>query len=194
MSQEFEYYRVHRANDNDVPLLDPDTGCPDYLFEKKAIDKPKPLKFKLGEPIPKKPRMADYHASPYSIISKKIYDVLAPLNIKGIQLLPAVIRVKNDKLVSDYWAIHIYNLIRCIDVKKSDCEIRSIRVANVKKIVLDKDILAKIALPQRLIFRLGEDISFELFHTSIVEAIMKVKPDGIKFTNIENWNAGSFFS
>src|SRR5882672_130788 len=103
MNNEFEYYKVHRKSDNDIPLLNPDTGCPKYLYKKFAIEDPEPLKFKFGQPIPKKPKMADFHKSPYSVISKKIYDVLAPLKINEIQLLPAIIRSEDGKIFTDYW-------------------------------------------------------------------------------------------
>jgi len=194
MGNEFEYYRVHRKNDNTIPLLDSDEDCPIYLSQKEPIENPKLMLFQFGDPVPKNPRMADYHSSPHSVISKKIYDVLSPLDIYGIQLLPARIRGNDDEEFSNYWAIHIYNKIKCVDAALSDCVIKTIRLFKVKKLVFDKQILGSIPLNKRLIFRLGEDSSYQIFHKSIVDSIMSVNPEGIKFTNIEDWTDGSFFN
>jgi hypothetical protein len=193
MTREFEYYRINRKNDDAIPLLDQDDGCPNYLYQENRIANPEPMLFQIGDPIPRRPKMADYHASPSSVISKKIFDVLEPQNIEGIQLLPSIIRGKNDELFHNYWAIHIFKRIKCVDDKLSDCIVKSIRLSRVKKLVLDKKILESIPLNKRLIFRLKEDFAYQLFHVSIVESIMAVNPEGIRFTNIEKWHEGSFF-
>jgi len=193
MNKEFCYYRVHRNGDNSIPLLASDTGNPRYLYQEDRIESPQIMLFRLGKPVPKKPKMADYLSAPSSIVSKKIADVLMPLKIEGIQLLPARIRGKNDQLFIDYWAIHIYHNLKCIDAERSDCTIESSGLEDVKKIFLDKKILGAMPLEKRLVFRLGEDSAYQLFHSSVVEAIIAVNPDGVKFTNIEDWHEGSFF-
>ena len=189
---EFEYYKVTISNTEDVPLISEDDDCPIYLYKKVAIENPKLMQFKLAEPIPRKPVLADYLSTPSSVVSKKIFNVLEPLKIYGIQLLPAKIRGKDNKLVSGYWAIHIFNNIKCVDKKLSDCKIED-GLGYVNKIVLDKKVLKKIPLKERLIFRLEEDRAYQLFHASIVEKIMAVNPTGVKFTDIEKWNDGSYF-
>lgn len=193
MFQDFEYYKVDRKSDPNIPLFTAEKGSPRYLFEKKTIKKPEKLSFKLGLPIPKKPQMADFHISPFSIISQKIYNVLYPLNISGIQLLPCVIHSGEDKTFSDYWAVHTYQRIRCIDLSKSECEVKEFRLAYVKQLFLDKVKLASIPLQKRLLFRLEEDMSFELYHASLVEAILETKPTGVIFTKIEEWNVKTLF-
>ena len=107
-------------------------------------------------------------------------------------MLPAKVK-GNKKVFSGYWAIHVYQKIKCVNAKLSDCTIEDINLEDVKKIVLDKKILKAIPLKKRLVFRLKEDFSYQLYHASIVEAIMTVNPEGIGFTNIEEWNEGSFF-
>jgi hypothetical protein len=192
MSKEFEYYKIGRSNDNNIPLIEESSDCPDYLYEEGPIENPKLMLFELGDPIPRKPKMADYHASPNAVVSKKIFDILSPLKIEGIQLLPATISVK-DKTLKDYWAIHIYHHIQCVDLELSECAVKSTRLSRVKKLVLDKKVLEKIPLQKRLIFRLKEDISYELFHVSIMESIMGANPEGIHFTNIEQVNERALF-
>jgi len=193
MNSEFQYFKVTMSNDPSVPLLDLDTGCPRYQYKEAPIENPQMMLLRLGDPVPKKPKMADYLSLPSSVFSKKIFDVLRPLEIKGIQLLPARIRGKDDNIFTDYWLLNIYNEIKCIDNRLSDCEIGNSNLSKIKKLVLDKRILETIPLEKRLIFRLAEDWSFQLFHLSIVNAIMAVKPEGIKFINIEEWHDGSNF-
>ncbi len=187
MDKQFEYYKVTR---NDSALLSPDKGNPPYLYEEVLIESPELMRYKLQEPVERKPRLVDYHSDSDSIISKKIYEVLSSMNIDGIQLLPAQIRGKNDEIYLNYWAVHIYNHIQCIDLDLSDCKI-SIGIRAVEKLFLNKAILESIPLSKRLVFRLKEDISYQLFHLSVVEKIMNVKPEGIRFVNIEDWNRRS---
>ncbi len=193
MSIDSEYYRMHRSNVNDIPLLVADKGCPTYLSSKKLVENPATLLFTLGSPIPKSPIMADYHSSPKSIISKKIYDILKDMNLFNVQLLPAKIRISNDLIIDDYWAIHICNFIQCVDINLSDCKVGETSLLDVKKIILDRKIMDSIPSAQRLVFRLKEDRAFQLVHKSIVQKIMDINPTGIKFTPIEDWHTGSFF-
>lgn len=194
MEQGFDYYVITISNEESIPLLTEDDEGPRYFHKKMEIENPELMKFKIGLPIPKKPMMADYLSTPDSVISKNIYRVLEPLKIKGIQLIPAVVRdQKRDKLYEDYWAMHIINRIKCVDVDLSDCEIQKRTLAYVKKIVLDKKVLKEIPLEDRLIFRLEEDISYQLFHKSIVDAILSVTPTGVRFIAIEDYNDGSLF-
>ena len=116
------------------------------------------------------------------------------MKIEGIQLLPARIKGKDEDIFTDYWAIHVYSTIECIDRRLSDCVIDDISIGYVKKLVLEKQKLAELPLEKRLVFRLQEDFAYQLYHASIKEKIMSVNPIGIKFTNIEDWNEGSFFS
>lgn len=193
MERKFEYYRVHRFADESIPLLSDDSGNPDYLYDNTPIKNPELMLFRIRKPIPKKPKMADYLSSPNSVVSKRIFDTLFPLKIEGIQLLPARICGKDDEIFNQYWAIHIYNNIKCIDASQSDCIIERRNLDDVNKLILDKKVLESIPLEKRLVFRLKEDFSYQLFHVSIVEAILAVSPVGIKFTNIEEWHEGSFF-
>ena len=70
MSKDMEYYRIFRGGDDNIPLLDQVDGY-DYLDAEKPIEEPKLMLFELGDPVPRKPKMADYHSSPECIVSKK---------------------------------------------------------------------------------------------------------------------------
>ncbi|GHT17648.1 hypothetical protein FACS189429_2200 [Bacteroidia bacterium] len=57
------------------------------------------IEFEFDTPYPKKPNMADYLArgGGDGVLSEKIYQALSPLNVKGIQLIPATIANPKNK-------------------------------------------------------------------------------------------------
>lgn len=193
MDSTFEYYVISWSNDEDIPNLDEHDDCPGYFYVRGPIENPELMTFQFGDPVPRKPKMTDYLSSPNSIVSKKIYNVLQPLKITGIQLLPALIYGKKNEIFDNYWAIHIYNVIKGVDAKLSKCTIGRVQLDDVEKIILDRKTLCKIPLDKRLIFVLQEDTSYQLFHVSVMNAIMSVQPTGVRFINIEDWNEESLF-
>lgn len=180
MDDDFEYYKVSRSNSI---LLRPDKGNPYYLYEDFKIANPLMMKYTLQDPLPKRYKLVDYHSDSDSIVSKKIFNVLSSLNVYGLQLLPTQIRLMNDEVQSGYWAIHLFNHIKCVDIKNSKCRF-DVGLREVRKLVLDNMILKNIPIEKRLAFRLVEDISYQLFHKSIVKKILATNPEGILFTNV----------
>ena len=193
MEKSFEYYRIFSTNDPDIPLIKEDTDT-DYLYKtKRRIENPELMVFKLAEPIPRIPKFVDYHWTPRTVLSQKIYEILAPLNINTIQLLPAIIEDTKGNKHENYWGLKHLRKMDCLDRELSDCEFKSYGLNNIKKLVLDKKILQEIPLEDRLIFLLGEQ-PYDLFHVSIVNAIMEINPEGIQFINIEDFNKRTYFS
>ncbi|GHV35514.1 hypothetical protein FACS1894178_5240 [Bacteroidia bacterium] len=194
MENEFEYYFISRANNPQHPLLIADNDCPPYLRKKEYIENPETMAFCFGKPIPRKPKMADYHSEPNSVISKKIFDVLDNLNIKGIQLIPSIITGKNDEIYENYWYIHIINHYSVIDKENSECEWNTLgKIRALDKLVLDEEKLKAIPLDERLIFRMPEYRVEALFHKSVVDAIMATNPEGVAFYNVKEWHEGQQF-
>ncbi|GHT57734.1 hypothetical protein FACS18945_2680 [Bacteroidia bacterium] len=195
MENEFEYYFIGRANNPQHPLLIADNDCPPYLRKKEYIENPETMAFCFGKPIPRKPKMADYHSQPKSVISKKIFDVLDNMNVKGIQLIPAVIRGTKGETYENYWYIHIINRYPALDREKSIYTWDDfIEVASpLKKVVLNEDFLKTIPLEERLIFYLKENGVEQLFHKSVVDAIMATNPEGVAFYNVKEWQEGQQF-
>ncbi|GHV35523.1 hypothetical protein FACS1894178_5270 [Bacteroidia bacterium] len=196
MENEFEYYFIGRANNPQHPLLIADNDCPPYLRKEEYIENPETMAFCFGKPIPRKPKMADYHSQPKSVISKKIFDVLDNMNVKGIQLIPAVIRGKKGETYENYWYIHIINSYPALDREKSIYTWDDfIEVASpLKKVVLNEDFLKTIPLEERLIFYLKENGVKQFFHKSVVDAIMATNPEGVAFYNVKEWQEGQQFN
>ena len=186
-----DYYVIERANNNNHPLLE---------WEQESIrsDKPtqitEPLQLRLGKPIPRKPQMVDYHSMPEPVIGKKIKDVLEPFNLHGVQLLPA--RVTGKDAVYDYWLLHVFNRIACVDRKNSVLSIDDDDggIIDIKKLALDEKVLKEIPEEKRLVFVLAESTSTYLFHAKIKDAIMKVQPEGVRFIKSSEWGSGTAFT
>jgi hypothetical protein len=194
MENEFEYYLIARENNDQYPLLVEDSNCPPYTLEREAINNPRPMEYRFGKPTPRKPKMVDYHSAVNSVISKKLYDVLAPMNIKGVQLIPALINGNNNEIYDDYWYVHIYNYFPALDREKSNCRWDSMGVAyQMRKIVLNEEYLKTIPLEERLVFFLSENRVKQFFHKSVVDAIMDTNPEGLRFHNVREWQEGLQF-
>jgi len=136
---------------------------------------------------PKVPQMVDYHTAPKPVVSKKIKDVLEPLNLKGVQLVPAEIRWK-DKVYKDYFYMHVIVYHQCADKENSDILFSKIdgRIRRIKKFVLNPK-LTDIPLEDRLLFRCQEHSSYYFIEESLKNKIMAADPKGIVFIPAEEW-------
>ncbi|GHU05788.1 hypothetical protein FACS1894158_09820 [Betaproteobacteria bacterium] len=188
---EFDYYVIERAGDKAYPLLKADDNSEhteEYIYDNKEneISNPKVMEFAFGKPYPRKPIIGDYLSQPDSIVSEKIKNVLAPLKIKGIQLIPATVTSNKGEVYEGYYYIHIYHLIAAMDRENSKYE-QDDDYFSIDRFNLDTKILEKIPLKERLIFRLEEGETIMLYHKSIVDAIVAVNPTGVQFIKVENW-------
>ena len=188
-----KYYVLENGGGNYNPLVDfKERSRPFNLPQPMQIDKP--VELILGEPIPGKPVMIDYHSmGGIDLISDKVKNVLEPMDIDGIQLVPAQVDVNGT--FYDYWVIHVYKRIECLDrdfcnllIDEDDDEILSIR-----KIALDKDELGEYNESKRMVFRIEEYSGMTLFHEKVVDVIMSVEPDGFRFIDVDEWTDGSAF-
>ena len=198
-TNEFEYYLIYGTNISNCPMveLDEDANGINYRWVTTPIEDCELVKMRFAAPYPKKPTMTDFHQDGIvSFFSKKIHDALQPITFEGAQLLRGEIKdPKNKKIYEDYYYLHIFNKISCLDrnLSKFDASTGSGMVLSISKMILDKDVLSNIPLQERLIFRLGEKSSFQLFHKSVVDAIMATNPEGIRFVKVEDYHMGAAF-
>lgn len=194
---EFEYYILREVEAPAKPAV-AFTGKSkeSELLVETPIKTIKLVEMKFGGPSPKSPLIMDMHGDGViELVSDRIYNVLSPLNICGIQLLPATYLDPKSKTVYDkFFFLHIHNYIKCLDLEKTDIVGDADFILAINRIVLDENILSNIPLADRLVFRLEEDRPFQLFHKSIVDKIMEVNPTGLRFVKVEDYNPGSAFS
>ena len=186
-TQDFEYYRIGRENNENYPLLaSVENGA--YQYETGIVENPQTIKYLLRKSGTKRYTIVDFHKSPYSVISQKIYDVLAGMNLEGVQFIPATITGKKNEIYEGYFYLHICNFLPAMDRERSVYKwMKTANVANpIDKLVLDHKLLENIPLEKRLVFRMQENDLYELFHKSVVDAIMATNPQGIRFSKINN--------
>ena len=188
-----DYYILVRSNNDNYPLLEWDQNS--GMFRKwKPVTISDPINLRLGEPVPANPEMVDYHSLPKPVVSEKIKNILDPMEIYGIQPLPAKVKVNNDEL--DYWFVHIFNKIACLDMAKSIYKTtkNSGRVIDITHLVLNEDVLEEIPLENRLVFVLSEYTAVYLYHETVKDAIMSVNPVGLRFFRVDEWSTDIAFA
>ena len=195
MSYDNQYYILERENNDNFPLLDwddernPTDGG--ELADVEPIILNEPVNLILGEPIPAIPELVDYHYMPPNVFSDKVADVLNSMQLHKTQLFKSRIN-HNGKIISGYQIFHIYNEIQCMHMERSIYKQRTSSYA-VEKLSLDEEILGEIDEALRLVFRLEEKSSKELYHEKVVNEIMKVNPVGLRFIRLDEWDIGSAF-
>jgi hypothetical protein len=139
--------------------------------------------------------MVDHHSLPEPVVSTRLKDVLEPLNLYGVQIVPADVRMRDDTTLR-YWLLHLWHEIPCMDRKRSVFKPSSdgVFLLSLDRLVLDEQVLKDIPLEKRLVFLLEED-TVHLFHGSVVERIMALQPppEGLRFVPVEQWGDASAF-
>jgi len=191
-----EYYVIARDKNSNYPLFTWDQVESEFGLGK-PVEITEPLKFRFGEPIPPEPELVDYHGLPDPVVSKRIVDVLTPLDIYGIQLIPAKVRDPRSPFsdLHDYWYLHVWNQITCLDKEKSEIRTNKAgtRIFAIDKLVLDEKTLSPFELRKRQIFELAEKTPLLLLHKTVKDAIESVNPKGCRFFKATEWRSDIVF-
>ncbi len=134
-----EYYVIARENNDNYPLFSWDQVETEYGLGK-PVKLKEPVKFRLSNPAASF-EWADYHSLPSPVISKLILDALLPLNLYGVQYVPAKVRNPDNRSEKpgDYWYMHVWNQIECLDRKNSELELYSDgMIFGIDKFVMDE--------------------------------------------------------
>ncbi|MCP4491871.1 MAG: hypothetical protein GY820_31890 [Gammaproteobacteria bacterium] len=191
-----EYYVIDRANNDNYPLFSWDQLSGDFGMGR-PVEFKESIKMRLGDPISPNFEWVDYHKAPAPVVSKRIADVLAPMDIYGIQLVQAKVRNPKDPFseIRDYWLIHVWNRIACLNREKSEIEYDEVdgQIWGIDKLVLDEETLGFFELRKRLVFELTEKTSVLLVHQTIKDAIDSVSPKGCRFFKATEWRSDIVF-
>lgn len=192
-----EYFVLERENNDNYPLFSWDQPSGEFGLGR-PVKHEGPIKLRLGEPISPNFQWADFHETPAPVVSENIVRILAPLNIYGMQLVPA--KVRNPKTPfseeKDYWLVHVWNRIVCLDKEQSVLDVDEVdgRIWSIDKLVLDERTLSSFDVSKRLVFNLTESTSVTLIHQSVRDAILATNPIGVRFFAANEWNSDSSFS
>jgi len=116
-----EYYVLERENNDDYPLFSWNQKRGEFSMGK-SVEFKNSIKLQLSEPISPNFEWVDYHSLPKPVISKQVANVLAPLDIYGIQLIPAEVSNPKDPFLEakHYYFLHVWNRISCLDKKNQN--------------------------------------------------------------------------
>ncbi len=189
-----DYFVIERAASNVHPLLGWDQSA--SMFRKgKPVSVSEPIRLRLAEPVPPTPVMVDHHSLPAPVVSRRLMEVLAPLELPGVQLVPADVPV-GDRVLR-YWLVHVYNRLACMDRRRSvfTQSPSGLLLLSLDSFVLDEEVLSDMALAHRRVFVLAESTSVHLFHHTVVERMMALTPppEGLRFIPVPDWNDSAGF-
>ncbi|WP_366934983.1 imm11 family protein [Pyxidicoccus fallax] len=182
-----------RERSQEHPLLAWDESA--LAFRKgRPVHRSEPVRLRLGEPAPPKPRMVDHHSLPAPVVSARLKECMEPLSLQGVQWVPADVQVGDAVL--HYWLMHMWRRVHCVDRTRSTLafEVGDGAVLSIDKLVLDEDVLSAVPLEERLAFRLEEAV-VHLFHRSVVDRVMSLTPppEGLRFIPVSDWNDSAGF-
>jgi hypothetical protein len=124
------------------------------------------------------------------VVSQKIYKILLPLNIVGIQFIPTILYDNDIAIYNDFMYVHTHNFLSVLSVKNSRFqEINGRKISsNLLQIKFNTRRMKTIPLENRLIFRFPMNRNYFFFHTSVAEKIMSANPVGFQFIKISDLN------
>ncbi|MFP2929477.1 imm11 family protein [Pyxidicoccus sp. 3LG] len=188
-----EYFVIEAAASNAHPMLAWDEYLPGLGGPRPAKPLGRPVKMRLRKPVPRNPVMVDHHELPDPVLSPRLKEVLEPLELHNVQFVLADVKVKPDD-VRPYWLMHVYNWIACIDRERSVLTFYdSGDVLGVRKLVLDEKVLQEIPLERRRVFCPAETPATHVFHQSIVEKVLALQPEGLRFIPVDRWSDSAAF-
>ncbi|QII71383.1 imm11 family protein [Apibacter sp. B2966] len=175
--KDFEYYFMKSKEDQTYPMID-------LLDQSKEI-----IEAQLGDPLPRRPILADYLTGAKDFVTKKIADVMLAMNMEGVRIVPIELSDQKGGYIEDYYCIYVDdNTYEALDKEKSDYEYdEECDMYYINGYVLDREVLKKIPLNKRLGWRLLEDPGIYLYHKSVIDEIKKLNPTGVEFINIEEY-------
>ena len=191
------YYVHHRANDDDHPLAAP----LEHIRRAGALMRDVPIgssvapyRFKYGAMGSNTPKLADHHSYTSSpLVSDRIKNAIAPMNIKNLEFVPAQIEYK-ENVFPHFWLMHPLTELDVVDLSRSAIELdMDGDFIGIQRMSLDGAKLDKIPLEDRLFFRLKHRASLFMWHCSLVHAVMAVNPSGIQFFDAEGYGQSMQF-
>jgi hypothetical protein len=187
------YYVLERENNDAYPLFSSNEERGTQIACGEVVNVMEgPVALRVGSPVPQAPQFVDYHVMPEPVVSKRLYEVLDPLHLHRVQLVPAV--VTHNKQELPYWVVNVCNRLPAVDMAKS----RYTRDASgdigiLEKLVLDPAKLDAVPNDQKLMFVPTEYESIWLVHESVKNVMEQAKPQGVRFFSLDEWDDAAAF-
>lgn len=184
-----EEYFLLRSRGSNIPILEY-TGNKQITnsqlaYSKEAISVDEIIPLKYSRPFINNAQLADINFISFNIaISEKLMEHLNKIKLKNVQFIPAIIKDYSDEIHEGYYIIHVHNLIKCADLEQSiwiPSSRNPNRVLSFENLVLDNEALEKVPLEDRLVIALKEKNLYHIYHRSVVDHILQIRPTGVAF-------------
>ncbi|MUK94541.1 hypothetical protein GNP80_19170 [Aliivibrio fischeri] len=134
----------------------------------------------------------DYHDTGDDLVSEKFKQVIETFKPQYVDFYQADI-INGDQVWSEHYFMHIWNHYRVMHQGRSKIDGTYVDDDFIlESFSLDENLLDKIPLQERLIFRLSEDPQF-LFHETVVAALKAANLTGVGFKKVKDWGISSGF-
>jgi len=198
MSFDQEYYIVSSSFLDDQKMFEFDDKYMPSNLDPMIILREEPIHESVTFPLKLRAmeesyKLFDYHEMTKPVVHSRIKEILESHNLCKLNLVKTKIRLPNNDMNEEYFLIHTYNFIACVDKESSVYDALPSGRLCIEELALDEKKLSKIPEEERLIFRLDESTSIYLFHESIVNKIKNINPTGIKFYRVDDWDDGVAF-
>lgn len=186
-----EYFVLMRSGSPEFPLLEWD-GSYGGFGKLLPVNLTQPVRLRLGEPVPRQPRMVDYHSLPEPVVSERLKKALEAMSLPSIQFVPADVMAPGQGILR-YWIVHVYREVACLDRGRSVVSATPRgTLSGVGRLVLAESVLREIPLEERLVFLLAE-YPVLLFHESIKQRVLALRPEGLRFVPVAQWSDATGF-
>ena len=187
------YYVLERENNDSYPLFSSDEERGTQIACGEIVDLlPGPVALRLGNPVPASPIFVDFHTMPEPVVSARLQAVLGLLHLYRVQLVPAL--VKNLGGSVPYWVVNVCNRFPAVDMAKSKyTRDASGDIGILEMLVLDPAKLEAVPEEQRLMFVPSDYESIWLVEESVKIAMESIRPKGVRFFSLDDWDDGAAF-
>ncbi|MET3130291.1 hypothetical protein AAKU55_000544 [Oxalobacteraceae bacterium GrIS 1.11] len=197
-----QYYIIDKANDDSLPSLTPDTNTKDrrFRYEKQKMESPPLIFFNGAKEYQKKLDIAPIKTMPNILFSGSnlmvcsgIREEILSFNIPHLNMHPAIYIHDDGKWHEDYWYMTFTEQFDCWDrinstYEDEPLEMGGFKLYSIYTYSLDQELLDKIPLEQRLLFKMGGTQDGDIVcHESISHLFYTGDTCGSKLTLISDY-------
>ncbi|KKC97823.1 imm11 family protein [Photobacterium halotolerans] len=198
MKYDRQYYLLTEDSQSALYMLSESEKSDDGLLKllsmrsiKRKVLGPGYMHITMGDDGNFKP--CDYHeVLPSGLVSDKFKQVLESFQLPGVDFYPTYIE-NRGRTWDAHYLLHVWQNHRALHPKRSvyDGTYENDRF-QLEKMCLNEDVLDKVPLNERLVFRLNEKPHY-LYHESVVVALKAAGLTGVGFLNVQDWGPNSAF-
>lgn len=199
-----QYYFIRPTDNENNPVLTPDTNTEDsnYSFEEQLAGSPPLVFFNGAKEYQEKMRIPRMKVPPEILfdganllVPCRLREALLEFDIPNLHFHPAVYIHDDGKWFEDYWYMALTERFDCWDRNNSNYDqddppirLGGFELYHVYTYSINKELLDKTPLEQRLLFQMGATIDpFFVCHKSLARLFCAGENSGVQLTLIPNY-------